>query len=221
MLVQPAQSLTDLLLGLATLALGLHLRTLPGVNRHWITAFWWFAIAALAGAIHHGFIVSSPHAAEISWTVISVVVVIAVSYLLAATVAEVLGPGHQRAFWLLRSVGLTAYLTLAVTGHAGVGAILACESLTMLSILVLWGWAARRHHPMARGAMIAIAASGAAAGVKELSPSLLLGFNPTAAYHLAQLIGMVLFYRAVAASSTRRAAGTAPPQSIGQPVPTR
>jgi hypothetical protein len=67
-------------------------------------------------------------AGQLSWTIISVIVVVAVSYVLAATVADVLGPGRARAFWILRSFGLSAYLVVAVTGHAGVGAILACET---------------------------------------------------------------------------------------------
>jgi hypothetical protein len=211
-LYEPAQSLTDLALGLITLTLAIRLRReaigqaesrggFRAANRYWRTAFWWFGFAALAGAVHHGLFNRWERAGEISWTIISVIVVVAVSYVLAATVADVLGPGRARAFWILRSFGLSAYLIVAVTGHAGVGAILACESLTMLSVLALWGWAAWRRHPMAPAMVLAILTSGGAAGLKALSPRMTeaVGLDPTSIYHLAQILGTVLLYDAVRA----------------------
>jgi hypothetical protein len=211
-LYEPAQSLTDLALGLITLFLAIRLRQeaigqaesqggLRAANRYWRTAFWWFGVAALAGAVHHGVFNRWERAGQISWTIISVIVVVAVSYVLAATVADVLGPGRARAFWILRSFGLSAYLIVAVTGHAGVGAILACESLTMLSVLTLWGWAAWRRHPMAPAMVLAIVTSGGAAGLKALSPRMTeaVGLDPTSIYHLAQILGTVLLYDAVRA----------------------
>jgi Family of unknown function (DUF6962) len=196
---QPMQSLTDLVLGIVVVTLAVRLRRLPGIHRHWLASFWWAGIAALAGAVHHGVVVRWARPAEYSWAAISVVVVVAVSYLLAATVLEVLGPGRARAFWLLRSLGLIAYLGAVVTGHAGVTAMLTCESLTMLSVLGLWCWALLRGHPLARPVLLAVLASGAAAAVKPISPQVteLVGLDPTSAYHLAQIAGMVLLYRAV------------------------
>jgi hypothetical protein len=192
-------SLTDLALGIVVVALALQLRKVPTVNRHWLSSFWWAGVAALAGAVHHAVVVRWARPAEISWAAISVLIVVAVSYLLAGTVAEVLGPGRSRVFWLLRSLGLVAYLAAAVTGHAGVTAMLTCESLTMLSVLGLWGWAAVHDHPLARPVLVAVLASGGAAGLKALSPDLtaMVGLDPTSAYHLGQILGMVLLYRAV------------------------
>jgi Family of unknown function (DUF6962) len=206
-LAEPAQSSTDLLLGMVAVVLAIKLRQTPGISRHWRTAFFWFGAAALGGAVYHGTIVRSPRAADVSWAVISVMVVVAVSYLLAATVAEVLGPGRARAFWLLRSVGLAAYVVLAVSGRAGIGSILACESLTMLSVLVLWIWAARRGHPLAPATLVAIGASIAAAAVKLPNADLLrsAGLDPDSAYHLAQLVGIALLYLAVTGSAGDRA----------------
>jgi Family of unknown function (DUF6962) len=199
-LVQPAQSLTDLALGAVVVALAFRLRRVHLAHRHWQASFWWAGVAALAGAVHHGIIVRWPRPGEISWAVISAMVVVAISYLLAATVAEVLGPGRSRAFWLLRSVGLVAYVALALTGHAGITAILTCESLTMLCILALWGWAALHRHPLARPVLLGIVASGAAGAVQALSPDVTgwVGLDPTSSYHLAQIVGMVLVYRAAA-----------------------
>jgi hypothetical protein len=198
-LAEPAASLTDLALGAVTVTLAVRLRRSPAGHGYWRAALWWFGVAALAGAVHHGVVVRWPQAADVTWTLISVMVVVAVSFLLAGTVAEVLGPGRSRAFWLLRSVGLVAYLIIAATGNAGIGTMLACEAFTMGSVLVLWSWAAHRHHPLSGPVLLAIVASGAAAGVKALSPELLrpVGLDPTSAYHLAQIVGMVLLYVAV------------------------
>lgn len=198
-LAQPAQSLTDLALGVVVLLLAVRLRRTPGVPRYWLAPFWWTGVAAVAGAVHHAVAVRVPAVAKVSWTVISVLVVVAVSYLLAATVRDVLGPGRARVFWLLRSVGLIAYLGAAVTGHAGVTAMLSCESLTMLSVLGLWIVAARRDHPRARPVLAAVVASGAAAAVKAIPAGITgrVGLDPTSAYHLAQIVGMALLFRAV------------------------
>jgi hypothetical protein len=197
--VEPLHAFTDLALGLVTLVLAARLRRTPGVHAHWRSTFWWFGGAALAGALHHGVLVRWPQVADVSWAIISVLVVVAVSYLLAATVVEVLGPGRGRAFWLLRSIGVVAYLVTAAAGHAGIAAILACESLTMASVLVLWSWAAYRGHPLASMMLLAITASGAAAAVKLVSQDVLrpVGLDPTSLYHLAQIAGLVLLYLAV------------------------
>jgi hypothetical protein len=188
-----------------TVVLAARLGRSPAGHGHWRTAFWWFGLAALAGAVHHGLIVRSPSAGDVSWTVISVMVVVAVSYLLAGTVAEVLGPGRRGAFWLLRSIGIVAYLVIAVSGNAGIGTMLACEALTMVSVLALWVWAAHERHPLARPVLVAILVSSAAAGTKALSPELLhpVGLDPTSVYHLAQIAGMVLLFMAVSVPQSR------------------
>lgn len=197
--MQPAQSLTDLLLGVVVLVLAVRLQRMPDVPRYWLATFWWTGAAAVAGAVHHGVIVRWDRAAAVSWAVISVMVVIAVSYLLAATVREVLGPGRARVFWLLRSVGLIAYLGAAVTGHAGVTAMLTCESLTMISVLALWFHAYTHDHPLARPVLAAVLASGLAALAKVIPLPVI---DPTSAYHLAQIVGMALLYRATLVSAT-------------------
>jgi hypothetical protein len=205
-LTQPAQALTDLLLGLVVLGLAVGLRPTSAGYRYWRAAFWWAGVGALAGFVHHGVLVRWPEVARVSWAIISLMVVVAISYLLAATVEEVLGPGHGRAFWLLRAAGLVAYAGLAATGHAGVSAMLACESVTMLSVLVLWGWAAYRQHPLAVPVLVAILACGAAAGARSLSPAVTghINLDPTSLYHLGQIAGMVLLFRALRDAATER-----------------
>lgn len=211
MLSEPASSLTDLALGLVVVALAVRLRRHPQVHRHWRLTFWWAGGAALAGAVHHGVVTHSDRWDGPSWAVISTMVVVAVSYLLAATVHEVLGPGRGRVFWVLRSVGLVAYAALAVSGRAGIGAILLCEGVTMICVLALWGHAARRRNPLARPVIVALAASGAAAGVRAAPGDVtgLVGLDPTSLYHLAQIPGMVLLFAALTGGGRVREAGPA------------
>lgn len=206
-LSEPALSLTDLVLGLVVVALAVRLQRTPGVHRYWRLTFWWVGAAALAGAVHHGVVTHSDAWAGPSWAVISTMVVIAVSYLLAATVVEVLGPGRGGVFWVLRSAGLLAYAGLAIAGYASVNAMLACEGITMLAILGLWARGLRERHPLAPGVVLAILASGAAAAVRALPPSVteLVGLDPTSLYHLAQIPGMLLLYHALVAAPQRAA----------------
>jgi hypothetical protein len=212
MLAEPAESLTDLLLGIVVVWLTLRLRRRPEVHRHWVASFGWAGIAALAGAVHHAVFVRWARWSDVSWAVITVMIVLAVSYLLAGSVVEVFGNGHAREFWLLRSIGLVAYVALAVTGHAGVGSMLTCEALTMLSVVALWVLAAYRHHPLGRPVLLAILASGAAGATQALSQSVtgIIGLDPTSAYHLAQIGGMVLLYWALTRSRPEPDGATEP-----------
>ena len=199
MLCEPAPAITDLILGLVTLALGMALRGRPDVHRYWRLTYWWSGAAAVAGFFHHGWVTCSDTWAGPSWAVISGMVVIAISYLLAATVIEVLGPGRGRVFWLLRSASLLAYAVVALSGNAGVGAILLCEGVTMIAILALWFMAAARGMPLARHVCVALLASGAAAAFRAMPDAWteVVGLDPISLYHLAQIPGQVLLARAL------------------------
>jgi len=178
-------------------------------------AFAWTAVAALAGAVHHGLVTFSDTWADPSWALISGFVVVAISYILAASVVEVLGQGHARTFWLLRSVSLVAYAGVAVSGHAGIAAILLCEGITMLAVLALWGVAVHRRHPKAASVVVALLASMLAAVVRGMPPDrvLLPGFDPTALYHVAQIPGLILLSWAVSSPHALRL--RACPRKIG------
>jgi small-conductance mechanosensitive channel len=217
MLSEPASSLTDLALGLVTLGLALDVRE-RDVNRYWSRMLWWATTAALAGAVHHAFVTFSDKWSEPSWAVISGLVVITISYTLAATVEDVLGPGHQRVFWLLRTAGLGAYGGLAVFGYFGVSTMLACEGVTMVTILVLWGIALYRGHSRAPTMLLALAASAAAGGVRALPSGVtkVVGLDPTSLYHLAQIPGMVLVLVALSTTSFAGASvERGPPNAVG------
>ena len=214
MLAQPAQSLTDLLLGLVVCALAIALfrRRVQPSHRYWEYALLWIALSALGGFVHHGFLVRWPAAATASWTLISIAIVLGVSCLLAATVEEVLGPGHRRVFWILRAGGLGAYIGLVITTGAGISALVACESITFAFIIGLWAWAARHRHPLGLPVLVAIVASAAAAGTKALSDDVtgFVNLDTDSIYHLAQIVGIVLLYRAVAATRAPKPAPVAP-----------
>ncbi len=203
-LVQPMPSLTDLALGLVTLYLVRRLPRGGEVSRHWRAAFAWAAATALAGAAYHGVLVGIPQVNSLSWAATSIMVVVVVSYLLAASVVQVLGRRRAVVFWLLRSVGLMAYVIFAATGHASITAIMWCESLTMASVLGLWIWAWLRRHPMGRPMLVAIGVSIAAAMLRLVpGAAALAALDPDSAYHLGQIGGMVLLYHAVASTSGR------------------
>jgi Family of unknown function (DUF6962) len=197
MLAEPLPSLTDLALGLVAVAAAL--RAGPaGVGRYWRRMLWWAAAAALSGAVHHAFVAGSRWAGP-SWAVISAMVVVTISYALAASVEDVLGPGRGRLFWVLRMGSLVAYATLAAFGHYGIATIVACEGVTMTSVLALWVIAVRRGLPGAPGMMVALAAN-LVAGISRALPAALtelVGLDPISLYHLAQIPAMLMLYVAL------------------------
>jgi uncharacterized protein DUF6962 len=204
-------SITDLVLGLVTLVLARRLPRGGDASRYWHAAFWWAAATALAGAVQHGFLVGIPKVGAASWAVTSSMVVVVMTFLLAATVVEVLGKQRAVLFWPMRAIGLIAYAVIAATGHPSVTAILWCESLTMACVLGLWTWAWLRGHPTGRPMLVAIAVS-IAAGLLRLVPgaSAAVRLDPDSAYHLGQIVGMLLLFSAVAGSIRRQAELTAP-----------
>jgi hypothetical protein len=217
---ETAAALTDLALGVATLSLMPLLRA-SAVNVNWRRTVGWAAAAALAGAVHHEFIASHKRWAGPSWAVISGLVVLTISFVLAATVADVLGPGRRLVFWVLRAASLVAYAVLALFGHYGIATILACEGVTMLCVLALWGLALRRHDPRARPMIVALAVSAVAGCTRALPGSVthLVGLDPTSLYHLAQIPPMVLLCLALTQRSTASPPACGPPSV--QEWPTR
>jgi hypothetical protein len=200
---QPMPSLTDLALGLVILDLFRRLPRGGAASRYWRATFLWAAVTALAGAVYHGFLVGIAGVAHVSWAVMSSMVVVVMSFLLAASVLEVLGRSRAVVFWPLRLIGLLTYAVIAATGHASILAIMWSESLTMASVLGLWIWAWRRGHPSGRAMLVAIGVSIAAAMFRLVpGAAALVGLDPDSAYHLGQIPGMVLLFRAVA--RTRR-----------------
>jgi hypothetical protein len=203
-------SLTDLGLGLVTLVLVRRLPRGRDASWYWRAAFATAAVTALIGAAYHGALVGLAHVGTVTWAVMSSMVVVVMSFLLAASVVEVLGRSRSVVFWPLRLLGLLAYAVIAATGHPSIMAIMWCESLTMAGVIGLWLWAWLRGHPRGRPMLVAIAVS-IAAGLLRLLPgaAALLRLDPDSAYHLGQVVGMVLLFRAVAAAPGRADAAAA------------
>jgi hypothetical protein len=195
-------ALTDLALGLVTLFLYWRLPRDAPASRYWRATFAWAAVTALMGAVYHGVLVDVPRVNTVTWAVMSTMVVVVMSFLLAASVVEVLGRSRAVLFWPLRSAGLLAYAAIAASGHPSITALMLCESLTMASVLGLWIWAWTRHDPVAPPMLLAIGVSGGA-GLLRLVPgaAALVGLDAGSAYHLGQIVGMVLLFRAAARSA--------------------
>jgi hypothetical protein len=204
-------SLTDLALGLVTLYLLPRLPRGAVASRYWRATFLGAAVTALIGAVYHGVLVGRPGAGAVTWAAMSSMVVVVMSFLLAASVLEILGRSRAVVFWPLRLIGLIAYALFAVTGHASINAIMWCESLTMASVIGLWAWAAVRGHPLGRRMLVAIGVSIAAALFRLIpGAAAVIGLDPDSAYHLGQIVGMLLLFRAVAGVWWRPAAEARP-----------
>jgi hypothetical protein len=197
-------SLTDLALGLVTLYLVPRLpRDVEGA-RYWRAAFAWASVTALIGAVYHGFLVGVPRTGVITWAVMSTMVVVVMSYLLAATVVQVLGRSRAIVFWPLRLIGFVAYAVIAAAGHPSIMAIMWCEGLTMACVVGLWIWAWLHGHPSGGAMLVAIGVSIVGALLRLVPGAAeLLWLDPDSAYHLGQILGMVLVCRAVARSGPR------------------
>lgn len=199
-------ALTDLALGLVTLFLAQRLPRGTAASRYWRATFLCAAAAALLGAGYHGFLVAIPRVNVVTWAITSTMVVVVMSFLLAASVVQVLGRSRAALFWPLRSAGLLAYVIIAATGHPSIGALMMCESLTMASVLGLWIWAWTRRDPLAPPMLLAIGVSGAAGLLRLPGTAALIGLDANSAYHVGQIVGMVMLFRAVAGSRAQSAA---------------
>jgi uncharacterized protein DUF6962 len=201
LLAEPASALTDLGLGVVALGMAAAIPSGPPPGGHWRRLFIWTGIAAVAGFVHHGVLTRYPSIDGASWAVVTLMVVVAISYLLAASVAEVLGPGRAKAFWGLRSGSFIAYGIVALLGHAGIAAMLSCEGVTMAAVLALWGLGLQRGHPRALAIVAALVASMVAASLRAMPPDLVAptGLDPTSLYHLAQIPALVALFAAIGA----------------------
>ncbi|MGD9998267.1 MAG: hypothetical protein AB7L17_11445 [Ilumatobacteraceae bacterium] len=195
---EPALSLTDLVLGVAVvvIALVLRARRLPA---QWLPVFWWTAGAACAGFVHHGWVSSESALADPSAAAINGLVIMALSYLLAATVHEVVGPGRRDVFWPLRLASLVVYAALALAGRPGAGSLVLAESVTMAIVVGLWVRALLAGVPGATRVVWALVVS-AVAGCTTLIPERvtgLVGLDPSSLYHLTQIPGLALLAWAI------------------------
>lgn len=199
-LVEPASSLTDLTLGILAFIAAARLIPRGTADSHWRWFFVWVGVAGLWGGVHHGFIVGHDSVAQISWSAISLLVAIAISHLLAASVDSVLGKGQGNPLLAVRAISLTVFFLMVISGNATVVTLVLTEGLTMAMVVGLWVHAWQKEQPGVGLVLAAIMVSLLAAGLKASSFQFTLGgweFDPNSLYHLAQIPGLFLLVAAI------------------------
>ena len=223
MLSEPLPALTDLALGLVALLFAIR-GVSAGVSRAWRRMFWWAAIAALAGAVHHAVILTySDGLTGPSWALISVMVVVTISDALAATVEDVLGPGRGRIFWGAAD-GQPRRLR-----RAGAVRVLRHQHDRRLR----GRHDGERRRPVGTGVpagipgagpMVVALAANVFAGISRAFPSSiteLVGLDPVSLYHLAQIPPMALLYVAIVERSAIPVAPAVPAVAVDDDAPAR
>jgi hypothetical protein len=138
--------------------------------------------------------------AQISWSAISLLVAIAISHLLAASVDSVLGKGQGNPLLAVRAISLTVFFLMVISGNATVVTLVLTEGLTMAMVVGLWVHAWQKEQPGVGLVLAAIMVSLLAAGLKASSFQFTLGgweFDPNSLYHLAQIPGLFLLVAAI------------------------
>ena len=199
-LVEPASSLTDFTLGIVAFIAAARLIPRAAADSHWRWFFLWISIAGVWGGFHHGFIVGHESVATLSWPVISLLVAIAISHLLAASVISVLGRGQGNPFLAVRAISITVFFFMVVSGNATVVTLVLTEGLTMALVIGLWVYAWQKEQPGVGLFLAAIMVSLFAAALKASGLGFTLGgwaFDPNSLYHLAQIPGLFLLFAAI------------------------
>lgn len=189
--------MTDLVFGLVMSGCALSVRRAQQFrvrHRYWEATYWLGAASAFIGVTHHLVFDKPQLAADLSWIAVGIALCLSLSALLAATAVETLSPSTARTVIRIRSVGLVGYAIFAATGRGNLGALLACESITMLAVIALWV-AARNDHPQAPRVLVGMVLM-AAATVAFTPPGLALGgwvhVDSGSFEHLLQIPGMML-----------------------------
>jgi hypothetical protein len=190
-----ASALSDLALGLVTLAEARRLARTPGLRPAWPPAFGWLGAGAVAGALHHRGRGPRP-----SWGAVGWLLGAGLTALLAAS-AEDAGVRRPELARALGGAGMAAYGALLGTGRRGLDALVLAQGPAMGATVAIWVRAARAGHPRARPVLRAMAASAGAAAVRRLVPERVGGraVDRDTLYHLAQIPGVLLLSRAVRA----------------------
>jgi hypothetical protein len=203
-----AAGVTDLLLGAVLVGCAWRLQRTAGVHRYWAAMLWSAGAAAVAGAAHHLLFHGTRRASDLSWVVVGVLVAVAISYMLAASAAELFGRRLARIVIGLRVGGLLAYLVVIATTDVGrTGPLLLSESVTMTAIVGVWLYALRVRYPGA-GPMLAAIAVCALSAVFFAFPagtlSSTVGLDARSLQHLGQIPGVLLISHAIAGRAVLR-----------------
>jgi hypothetical protein len=209
-LIQPASSVTDAVLGIVALLAALGLGGQSKTYARWRWAFVFIGLAALLGAVHHGFLEDTPSIARHTWAAITILVAVSISFVLAATISTVLGEGRGQALMVVRSVSLGVFIVLALLGETAVSTLVITEGGTMLIILGLWAMAMSRREPGVLLIVAAMVVSAAGGVVRNLPVGIDINgwyFGSDAFFHMIQTLGIFLLF--VGVRRWRPAAGSA------------
>jgi hypothetical protein len=217
--------LTDVVLGAVLVACARRLQRTAGVHRYWALMLWSAGAAALAGVAHHLLFHGTKRASDLSWVVVGVLVAVAISYMLAASAAELFGRRLGRLVLGLRVGSLLAYLVVITTTDVGrTGPLLLSESVTMAAVVGIWLYALQVRHPGAGQMLAAIAVCALSAVVFAVPAGVLtstVGLDARSLQHLAQIPGVLLITHVIAGGALRRddepssRAGRDPQRSAG------
>ncbi len=213
---QLVAGMTDLVFGLVMSGCAISVRRAQQyrvAHRYWEATYWLGAASAFLGVTHHLVFAHPQRAADLSWIAVGIALCLSLSALLAATAVETLSASTARTVIRIRSAGLVGYAIFAATGRGNLGALLACESITMLAVIALWVIGVRDGHPQAPRVLAAMVIM-AAATLAFTPPGLTLGnwlhLDPGSFEHLLQIPGMMLLARGLVqdlpAGRVRRAA---------------
>lgn len=208
-----AAGVTDVVLGAVLVGCAGRLQRTAGVHRYWTLMLWSAGAAALAGAAHHLLFHGTRRASDLSWVAVGVLVALAISYMLAASAAELFGRRLARLVIGLRVGGLLAYLVVITTTDVGrTGPLLLSESVTMTAVVGVWLYALKVQHPGA-GQMLAAIAVCALSAVFFAFPagtlSSTVGLDARSLQHLGQIPGVLLIADVIAGGALRPISVTA------------
>jgi hypothetical protein len=197
---ETAAGLTDLLLGTVLAGCAWKAWTVPGLHRYWAMTLWAAAAGAYAGVAHHLIFAGSRRASDLSWVLVGLLVALAISYLLAATAAELVNERMARLFLRIRFAGLAAYIiVLSTVGIGRTLPLVLSESVTMTSIVALWCYGLAVGYPRAPRMVVAIAGCGLSAATMAIPFRVqqAIGMDARSLQHLAQIPGVLLLLYAL------------------------
>jgi hypothetical protein len=217
---ETAAGLTDLLLGSVLVGCALRLRSVPGLHRYWPLTFWAAGAGAYAGVTHHLLFQDSRRSADLSWVAVGLLIALAMSYLLAASAAELVSERVGRLFLRIRIAGLVTYvLVISIIGVGRTLPLVLSESLTMASVVGLWLYGLYVDHPRAARMLVAIGGCALSAAALAIPTGVrdAIGIDGRSLQHLAQIPGVLLLLYAV---SLPLPAPTDPARAAGEPPST-
>ncbi len=192
---EPVTTLTDYAIAVECLWFAARLLPMRQISvRWWGLAFGFVAIAALLGGTWHGLAAHvSPLAQSMLWQSMLYALGLSSAALLIGTIVSAVPCRWQG--WAIASVGLKLALYLHQVTPRGVFVDAVIDYLTALGLVVVLQWAIAPDGGAAGWMIGGVLLSGVAVSLLQTSLAAPLGLTANDIYHLAQMIGLYLFYR--------------------------